>query len=125
MPASDAPLRPYECVLVLAPTLDEDAVLSLLARARQAIEQRGGLVLALERWGKRRLAYDIAHHSEAAYVLLRFQAPPVGGTAELEHLCRITEDVLRHMIVQAVEGGPARPDAKPDEAPVAEQAAPA
>jgi len=110
-------LRAYEAVLVLAPTLEEEAILALIARARTAIEGKGGEFTSVERWGKRRLAYDIQHHKEGAYVLLRFQAPAQGGLADLEHLCRISEDVLRHLVVQAVVGAPARPDNKPDEAP--------
>ncbi len=109
-------MRAYEAVLVLAPTLDEDGVTALIARATQAVEQNGGHVTSVDRWGKRRLAYDIQHHKEAWYVLLRLDAPTAGGTAELEHVCRISEDVLRHLVVQAVEGVPAAPG-QPDKAP--------
>jgi small subunit ribosomal protein S6 len=105
-------LRAYEAVLVLSPNLDEDGISAFVARARQAIEQKGGEVPTVERWGKRRLAYDINHFKEASYVLLRFQAPEAEGTADLEHLCRISEDVLRHLVVRAVEGSQTRPDAK-------------
>lgn len=105
-------MRAYEAVLVLSPNLDEDGISAFVARARQAIEQKGGEVSTVERWGKRRLAYDINHFKEASYVLLRFQAAEAEGTAELEHLCRITEDVLRHLVVRAVEGSQTRPDAK-------------
>lgn len=97
-------MRAYEAVLVLAPTLDEDAIVALVDRARQALEQQGGIVAATERWGKRRLAYDISDFKEASYILMRFKAPAIGGTAELEHLCRISEDVLRHLIVLEQEG---------------------
>ena len=72
----------------------------------------------VDRWGKLRLAYEINHQKEGHYVLLRFNAPPQGGTSELEHLCRISEDVLRHLIVQAVPTSASR--ARP--APVAPEA---
>jgi len=126
-------LRAYEAVLVLAPTLDEDAVVAFLARARQAIEQKGGTVSTVERWGKRRLSYDIRDFKEATYILLRLKANPIGGTEEFQHLCRISEDVLRHLIVVEEEGSSpmARPDAKPEgedvgaSVPAAAPAAPA
>jgi small subunit ribosomal protein S6 len=111
----NAIVRAYEAVVVLAPTLDEDAVEGFLARARQAVEQKGGQLRSVERWGKRRLAYDIKHFKEGIYVLLRFQAPEPDGTRELDHVCRISEQVLRHLIVRAVEGASARPDAKADD----------
>lgn len=103
-------MRAYEGVLVLSPQLEEDAIVAFLARAEQAIEQKGGKVTSVERWGKRRLAYDIQHFKEATYVLVRFDAPEHEGIAELEHLCRISEDVLRHLVVVAVESHRARPE---------------
>jgi small subunit ribosomal protein S6 len=103
-------MRAYEAVLVLSPSLEEDAIVAFLARATQAIEQKGGRVTSVERWGKRRLAYDIQHFKEGSYILVRFEAPPRDGTAELEHVCRISEDVLRHLIVVAVESHRARPE---------------
>ncbi len=109
-------MRAYEAVLVLAPTLDEEAVGAFLVRVREAIEHRHGNITAVERWGKRRLAYDIRDCKEAHYILFRFQAEPVGGTDELQHVCRISEDVLRHLIVLELEStsSPMRADAKSD-----------
>lgn len=116
-------MRAYEAVVVLSPNLDEEAIVGFLARVSQAIEQKGGRVTSVERWGKRRLAYDIQHFKEASYVLVRFDAPERDGTAELEHVCRISEQVLRHLIVVAVESHRARPE--PAKAPEPIVAAPA
>ncbi len=117
-------MRAYESVVVLSPALDEDAIVSYIDRFRAAIEQKGGEVRSVERWGKRRLAYDIQHFKEANYILLRFQAAETGGTSELEHIYRISEDVLRNLIVRAVEGGSARPDAKAEATEGATEAPP-
>jgi small subunit ribosomal protein S6 len=106
-------LRAYEAVVVLAPSLDEDRIQAFLQRATEAVEQKGGQVTAVERWGKRRLAYEIRDQREGHYVLLRLRAEPVGGTAELAHLCRISDDVLRHLIVLEQEGAAASPKAEP------------
>ena len=111
-------MRAYEAVLVLAPQLDEDGVLAFVDRAQQALVQRGAEVQRVDRWGKLRLAYEINHHREGHYVLIRFSAPPDGGTSELEHLCRISEEVLRFLVVLAVPatGGRGRPAAPAEEA---------
>ncbi len=106
-------MRAYEAVLVLVPSLDEDRIQAFLQRATEAIEQKGGQVTAVDRWGKRRLAYEIRDQREAHYVLMRLRVDPLGGTAELEHLCRISEDVLRHLIVVEQEGAVASPKAEP------------
>lgn len=109
-------MRAYEAVLVLRPTLDEDGVGAVLERVREAIAAKGGTVRAVERWGRRRLAYEIADQREAHYVLVRFDAPPVGGTSQLQHFCRISEDVLRHLVVRQQEGATASPKAEPGKA---------
>ena len=113
-------MRAYEAVLVLAPQLDEDGVLAFVDRAQQALVQRGAEVQRVDRWGKLRLAYEINHHREGHYVLIRFSAPPDGGTSELEHLCRISEEVLRFLVVLAVPatGGRGRPAVPAEEASV-------
>ena len=118
-------MRSYESVLVLAPTLEEGGVVALLDRVRASVEQRQGTFTSVERWGKRRLAYDIRHFKEAHYVLVRFQAEPVGGLADLEHLCRIHEDILRHMIVlDTGSAGTGHATPGPDGAEVVAPAAP-
>ena len=122
-----AEIRAYEAVVVLRPTLDEDQIQAFLDRAAQAVHAKGGTVTAVERWGKRRLAYEIQHQREAHYVLLRFRAPSVGGISELDHLCRIHEDVLRHLIVLEQEGARAAPKPEPSKAeePAAQAPSPA
>ena len=114
-------MRAYEAVLVLVPSLDEESVQAFIERAQQALTQKGAEIDRVDRWGKLRLAYEIQHHKEGHYALLRFNAPPQGGSSELEHLCRISEDVLRHLVVQAVPTAGAR--ARPT--PVAQEEGPA
>ena len=65
----------------------------------QFITGRGGTVSDIERWGKKRLAYPIRHFWEGSYVLTRFKLPPVHNK-ELEANLRISEDILRHMLVK-------------------------
>ena len=67
-------MRAYEAVVVLSPALDEEAISGYIERIRHAIEQKGGEVRSVERWGKRRLAYDIQHFKEANYILFHFMA---------------------------------------------------
>ncbi len=92
-------MRAYEAVVVLSSSLDEDAIVAFLDRVRGTIESSGGMVEGIDRWGRRRLAYEINGQTEGQYVLVRFAAEPKNGTKELAHLCRISEDVLRHLIV--------------------------
>ena len=66
------------------------------------IEARGGAVLNIDHWGRRRLAYPIGRNLDADYVISRINFEPADVNA-LEAALRIDETVLRHLIVRADE----------------------
>jgi small subunit ribosomal protein S6 len=124
-------VRAYEAMIVLAPNLDEAALEAAIERFCGVIAEQGGEVTHVDRWGRRRLAYEIDGHRDAFYVLISFQARP-GSTAELERILRISDGVLRFVVALQVptkrtpaatapaEAAPASPEA----APAAEESAP-
>ncbi|MBE3599609.1 MAG: 30S ribosomal protein S6 [Limnochordaceae bacterium] len=93
-------MRPYEAVVVLSPQLDSDeAIEAAVGRLQKIITDGGGSVVNVERWGRRRLAYPIKRQNEGYYVLLHFDAEP-SVSRELERVLRITDAVLRHLVVR-------------------------
>ncbi|MGE5598338.1 MAG: 30S ribosomal protein S6 [Bacteroidota bacterium] len=95
-------MRKYEVLYVLSPNLEEEAVDAAIARFEETIVKTGGTVAKTDKWGKRRLAYEIKDQIEGFYVLTTFQA--ANETAqELDRLMRIAEEVLRHLIVRLDE----------------------
>jgi small subunit ribosomal protein S6 len=86
--------REYETVFILDPALEEGPVNEQIDRASTLIQDNGGTVAEVERWGRRRLAYEIGRKRDGVYTLLRYHAP---GTAvkELERRLRLNEQVLR------------------------------
>ena len=92
-------LRDYELVLVINPEVAEEQLTATIDTVSQFITQRGGSISGIERWGKRRLAYPIKHFVEGNYVLANFKLKPAFGK-ELEANLRISEDVLRHLLVR-------------------------
>lgn len=97
-------VRPYEAVVVLNPALDAqegEALNALLARLEKVITDSGGTLRKIDRWGRRRLAYPIQRQTEGYYVLLEFDGQP-GAAQELERILRITDGVLRHLVVRQV-----------------------
>ena len=92
-------LRDYELVLVISPEVAEEEFEAIVDNVSQFITGKGGIISEIERWGKRKLAYPIRHFVEGSYVLVRFQMEPSLGK-ELEANLRITEDVLRHLLVR-------------------------
>ena len=95
-------LRDYELLVILNPEIGDDVVGESLDRLQEAITSRGGEVVDTNNWGRRRLAYPIKRHMEGNYVVSQIKLEP-GQIPSLESNLRISEDVLRHLIVRAGE----------------------
>ncbi len=89
----------YELMYIIAPTLDAEQVDATIEKFKALIETNGGVITDLKKWGKRRLAYEINDLREGHYVVVNYQAAPTLA-AELERVLRITEDIMRSMIVR-------------------------
>ena len=87
----------YEALYILNPALDEESIAALVAKFKAVVEA-GGTVAAIDDWGKRRLAYPINDLNEGHYVLMTFTAAPE-LPAELDRVLKITEGVMRSMII--------------------------
>ena len=66
-------LRLYEVIFVLRPELEEEAIATLMEKFRNLIESRGGEITRLDKWGKRRLAYEIKKVREGIYMILHYK----------------------------------------------------
>ncbi|MCZ7535568.1 MAG: 30S ribosomal protein S6 [Acidimicrobiia bacterium] len=53
-------------------------------------------------WGKRRLAYEVKHRTEAYYVVLQARAEPA-AMDELNRLLSLADDVMRHKVLRIPE----------------------
>jgi small subunit ribosomal protein S6 len=105
-------MRPYDVMLILEPTLEESAIQAVINRSTDLLQTRGGAVNRVDKWGRRRLAYEIGHRSEGSYVLLEVSAEPP-ALDELDRTLRLADDVIRHKIVRVPRhaGGRVRPPA--------------
>ncbi|MDQ2826928.1 MAG: 30S ribosomal protein S6 [Actinomycetota bacterium] len=122
-------MRPYEVMIIFDPTLEDEVVRAEVDRATELIRSKGGDPGRVERWGKRRLAYEIRKHREGSYVVLEAKAEP-SVMSDLDRALTLTDGVLRHKVIHLPEkatGKPARPlgTVGPDDgAPSSEPAAP-
>ena len=87
----------YEVVFILNPNLDEEATAAMVAKFKTLVEQNGTLA-EVEEWGKRHLAYPINDLTEGYYVLMTFNSAPA-FPAELDRILKITDGIMRSMIV--------------------------
>jgi small subunit ribosomal protein S6 len=91
-------MRAYECIYILNPSLDEQAIKDKAVKYGEIVTTRQGQVTSVEQWGKRRLAYPINKIFEGYYTFMRF----TGDTEILKELGRVfrfDESVVRHLIV--------------------------
>jgi small subunit ribosomal protein S6 len=89
----------YEVTYILRPSLEESEVEERANAIAEIVKGQGGEVTAVERLGKKRLAYEIKDAREGTYVVMQFTAAP-GVSKELERLLKLHEDVLRELVVR-------------------------
>ena len=88
----------YETTFILEPGLDETRVNEEIERVSQWIRDLGGEVLEVQRWGKRRLAYEINKKRDGIYTLILHQSPgPV--IKEVERRMSLNESYMRVLSV--------------------------
>lgn len=92
-------MRDYEILYIVRPDLDETEVGEAAKKVDTLIESVGGNVQRTNIWGKRRLAYEVAHLREGHYVLTDFQIE-AARVPEMEATLRISDQVFRHLIVR-------------------------
>jgi len=92
-------LRDYELVVILSPELAEEDIPAAIDRLSQLIADRGGEVKEVDRWGRRKLAYPINRHLEGNYLVTHVKLDP-NRTSDIEAGLRISEEVLRHLLVR-------------------------
>jgi small subunit ribosomal protein S6 len=92
----------YETTMVLRPDLGGDAVESTLDRVREVLKTGGGKLLAINHWGKKKLAFDVKKQPRGIYVHTQFLGKG-GLVAELERNLRISDNVLRYLTIQVAK----------------------
>lgn len=91
-------MKAYELLFFVAPTIDEETRAGVMKRIETTIAAGNGTVDNVDVWGKRKLAYEINGLTDGDYTLVDFHDDPQ-NIAELDRVLRITDAVVRHMIV--------------------------
>ena len=95
-------MRHYETTYILRPNLGEEQFTEIINRTNDIITGDGGTVIHLDRWGIKRLAYEINKEIQGYYIYLNYAAP--GKTVdEIERIFRIDDKVLRYLTVKLGE----------------------
>ncbi|MFR5684337.1 MAG: 30S ribosomal protein S6 [Clostridia bacterium] len=91
-------MNKYESVIIINPSLDEEAVKMAVQKYSDLIN-KDGKVEKVEELGKRKLAYEIKKNKEAYYVVINFESNPA-AIAELERNYRIDDQIIKFIVIK-------------------------
>jgi len=101
-------MKIYETTIIFEPGLEEARINEEVDRVSQSIGQAGGEVIEVQRWGKKKLAYNIRKRRDGTYIHVKHKSPPE-LIADMDRRFRLNEGVLRHLTVIAVKESPKPP----------------
>lgn len=90
-------MKAYELVYIIKPGEDE-VINATIAKFENLIKNNDGVIEKIDRWGKKRLAYEINDFTEGYYVLVHFSSEPK-TVREVERVMKITDEVIRHLLI--------------------------
>jgi small subunit ribosomal protein S6 len=88
----------YELTLILDSQLPEDQIHSRVQKVTALLGARGAEVVHVERWGMRKLAYEIRKRQQGFYTLIQFRSNG-DPLRELDQACRLDEGIIRHVVL--------------------------
>ncbi len=91
-------MRKYEIVFIVKP-MEEEGTNAVIEKFKNLIVKNGGTIDKEDRWGKRRLAYEIKDCTDGYYCLFNVTCEPA-CVKECDRVMKITDDLLKHMIVR-------------------------
>lgn len=92
-------IHQYESTVIINAALEDDQIELVINKIKDGILQFGGEMVDLDRWGRKRLAYQIKKSKIGYYVVFRFTAP-IDAIAKLERLYRLDETIIRFLTLK-------------------------
>lgn len=96
-------MRRYETTFVLRPSLNEEEINTVIERTTTILTTNSGKIIELDRWGMKKLAYQIKKESQGFYVFCDYCSTPE-DVAEMERRFRLDDAVLRFMTIKLSDG---------------------
>ncbi|MBI2866468.1 MAG: 30S ribosomal protein S6 [Chloroflexi bacterium] len=92
-------MRDYELVFIISPQIEDDQVPQVLEKIGGLVAGQGGSLGEFNPWGRRKMTYPIKRQVEGNYVIAKAKLDP-GRVQELEGQLRLSEEILRHLVVR-------------------------
>jgi small subunit ribosomal protein S6 len=116
-------VRNYELIFIVHPEVDDDGLATAVDTVKDLVKRGGGWVAKVDLWGMRRLAYPIQNFGEGQYVLMHLRLAPE-GIAELERSLKLSEQVIRHLVVRLEDDALPKAESPRTEVPQVEAESP-
>lgn len=95
--------REYEFTFIVRTDPNDDVMNETVEQVRAWVEADGlGEVTKIDRWGRRKLAYEIDKQREGYYVLFYADIDPQ-NLPELERNMQLSPDILRYLLIRPEE----------------------
>lgn len=94
--------HPYETVVILDPTLPADELEGQVNGIQDVITKTDGDIQNIDRWGRKRLAYEINKFNDGYYFVVYYNGLPQ-TILELDRVLKINDKVIRHMTIKNEE----------------------
>ncbi len=92
-------MRAYELMIIADHEMEESAISGLVNQTTATVEAAGGKIVSVDKWGKRRFAYEINKKTEGYYLVIEILAE--GGALDgLERNLRLADEIVRHKLMR-------------------------
>lgn len=106
--------RSYELTFIAKPDLDAPSLTAVIDKVKEIITTENGSITRIDQWGLRRLMYPIRKLREGQYVFAQVELD-AQSIVRIENRLRLTEDVIRYLLIRADEAAPAPAPEQPAE----------
>ena len=112
-------MRRYETIFIVRPNIAENEIDAVISRTSSIIEDDGGTIIKVDKWGLKKLAYLIKKENQGYYVYVDYAGIPA-SVSEIERLFRIDDKILKYLTVKLADS--CDPEAAKEELANAESA---
>jgi small subunit ribosomal protein S6 len=95
-------MRRYETIFIVRPNIAEDEIDAVINKTSSIIEGDGGIIIRIDKWGLKKLAYLIKKESQGYYVYLDYASIPA-SVSEMERIFRIDDKVLKYLTIKLAD----------------------
>lgn len=93
-------MRKYEVMFIVRPDLEMEANKQVAENMKKVLTDKGATIVEEKEMGQKELAYEIKKYKTGYYYLYTIETNDTVATEEFDRLARLSEDIIRHLIVK-------------------------